>query len=151
MSDLYVALDSLELPTIFFCERLPWLPEDRELRHALYYTPDGEPITHGKDPSGWVDSVLATTAYKMLEENRAWTSLTFQGQDIEVATDYIGESAAILGHRWPVIFETMIFTDIPGLNNWCRRYITRSAAMYGHKVIVGTLFSLGASLVEVEA
>jgi hypothetical protein len=147
MSAMKEALDSLYLPPLFLCEWIPAL-SIRDRASSQYFSPEGVEL------QGTLIEVLThVDRLKKLPANHRITGLNYLGENtISVSTFYQGGGPnkiyLSLHDTCPAIFETMIFTDIPDLNYWCRRFVTRAAAFNAHNQITETLTLLGAVMVD---
>lgn len=140
------ALELLELPTIMDGE-LP--PPRRQGRLAWagmgLLGLDGQPLSGSP-----AERTEEWARVKREPGNNLKTSMWWQDRPLMVSTVFLGIDHQF-GDGPPLIWETMIFTDLGWLGNWCHRYTTKAAATNGHYLIVGCLEVMGMALTEAQA
>lgn len=97
--------------------------------HHIYYDRQGNPIS--RDEGAWLmEASDRKVAYDTLVAGEFIT---------EVSTVYL-----VINHQWrsgapPLIFETMIFSNDPDIDNYQWRYSTEEQAAAGHRRVVAWL------------
>lgn len=131
----FSALNDLDLPIMLPGENVP----DRDRAHSLRWRyPDGSPMPErallGPGASEWA---------RLKTEYHQVTSMWLEDRPVNISTVWLGIDHQF-GSGPPLIFESMIFTDLDWMDQYCRRYATWGAAKAGHEKIVCVLLALGA-------
>lgn len=128
------ALYDLELPAVLPDEIVPERAPD-----IRWYLPDGKPIPD------WLLGHEGAGAYGELKRKHHMVAdLQLDGVYVQVSTIWIGVNMQFRAIGPPITFESMIFTEMVGLDGFQWRYATWPAAIAGHGKIVMALADLGA-------
>jgi hypothetical protein len=145
LHDPLKALQKLDLAPLFYCERPPSMP-NRGIwwNSRFFFDPDGMALDGYQTDRDSTAAKFKALPENHFEDNFYLSQTKLNTTIVSVVTFYIGEKSIVLGrYRYPAIFETLVIADTPDIDQWRRRYVTRPAARYGHRVVTETLLQFG--------
>lgn len=114
-----------------------------------FYDMDGQRISMGE----WARQAQDFDRYRRVEETYL---IGADGQMLRVSTVLLGNDYNFFGVGPPIIFETMIFGDLPKgadgfpVDEFLWRYATKEQAAASHRKIVASLMKHGLSEIEAD-
>lgn len=134
-------LRDLDLPAFLDGEQIV-LPEGDLWEFGRYFDRQGQPID-----ARWAKGFLVVEELRQDPACFLKSTFSWHGVMLTVHTSYLG-----LNHQYlygpPLVWESIVSTDLTGWGDMVKRYTTEAAAYHGHKVIVETLVVAGLVLVE---